>query len=104
MKRKCSEGKVEQWLTKRRPNVDQKMIKNICRPPQSGGLPFYLCLDKSSKTLNSKTMSIEERMNDASSIEVFHASEEECAKAEKEAEEHIVQAMEKLLKEEYTDA
>ena len=45
-------------------------------------------------------MSIEERMNDASSIEVFHASEEECAKAEKEAEEHIVQAMEKLLKEE----
>lgn len=48
-------------------------------------------------------MSIEERMSDTSSIEVFPASEEERAKAEKEAEEHIVQAMEKLLKEEYEE-
>lgn len=47
-------------------------------------------------------MSIEERFNDwdEDSIVIYKASEEEHEKARKAMEEHIVQAMEKLLKEE----
>lgn len=46
-------------------------------------------------------MSIEERFNDwdEDSIVIYKASEEEHEKARKAMEEHIVQAMEKLLKE-----
>lgn len=46
-------------------------------------------------------MSIEERFNDwdEDSIVIYKASEEEREKARKAMEEHIVQAMEKLLKE-----